>query len=553
MLFSQSLNIDWVKGMGSIDSEYSGNIKKISTGDLIIAGNFYNSVDFDPSAATNTQTSVGQSDLYFARFDQSGNLVYVKTFGGTWYDYLSSMETDQNDNIYLSGYFSGTVDFDPSANTFNLLPTGTNNCFFAKYDANGNLIYAKSLSCSDLFSISDSKVDSNGNIIIVGSFSGTLDFDPSPAVLAYTDNVSIPFVAKYNSTGDLVFAFCLEDPGFNANSVHRLELDDNNNIYVAGNFATTTDFDPGTPLVNLPCSGDQDVFFAKYDSGGNYIFAKSIVSNATGFNFIRKIALDNSGNIYVAGLLDGGLTGVNFDTSLTNYTLNTATYEMTFIAKYTNTGNVINAKAYEVSLGNMIDVSTLYFDNMNNLYVVGIYQNQVDFDLSAGVVPAQSLSYSIDAFVAAYDPNWNYLFSGTIGGPDNDRISAAVIDGSGTVFLTGSYSHICSFDPFAGGPILPSNGSYDLFIAKYTAPALLIKNEEGSSVFAFPNPFSDALYLNNISVDSDIRLINELGMPVLSTNTSAGNSINTQSLASGCYIVELSSQGKTSRSKMIKY
>ncbi|HRF19893.1 MAG TPA: SBBP repeat-containing protein, partial [Chitinophagaceae bacterium] len=107
-----------------------------------IIGEFRASADFDPGAGTVNLTSAGGSDIFFAKYDASGNYVYAKRLGGTAEDVGFGIAVDGSGNVYVTGYFIGTGDFDPGAGTANLISSGIQDIFFAKYDASGNYVYA---------------------------------------------------------------------------------------------------------------------------------------------------------------------------------------------------------------------------------------------------------------------------------------------------------------------------------------------------------------------------------------------------------------------------
>jgi hypothetical protein len=552
ILFSQNVTLDWVKLFGGTGDDYSAQLKQLSDGSLINGGGFLSTVDFDPSANVTSISPNGYENGYLSKFDSNGNLQFVKQIGSGGYTDISRMETDASDNIYLAGFLSGTADFDPSPGTYTLSASGSTNRYFAKYNSTGDLIFAKTIGATGLFSINDLKVDNQGNIILAGLFGGTCDFDPSAASYTLTNsaNASIPFVAKYDNNGALVFAFPLVDPGTGYSSAKGLSIDNTNNIYVAGLHTATTDFDPGSSVVNVPVNADQELFFAKYDASGNFVYAKGLVSDNAGFSDYNAMILDNLGNIYLAAYANSKQY-IDLDPSSASYTMNFPALQMAFIAKYDNNGSFVDARLFQGYPSPT--VSTVYPVNMyfvaNNLYVLGLFGG-IDFDFSAGVHGAVAHG-SWDIFTAAYDSGFNNILSVYFGGPQDENAAGAVIS-SGELYIAGIYSDSCEFDPAGNGIFHHSNGSYDCFLAKYDYPPLSVESVEQTLTAAYPNPFSETLFFKHMPPGSCIKLFNELGQESLSVKTSS-NAVNTSSLPPGCYIVEITSEGQTSRSKMIKY
>jgi hypothetical protein len=557
MLLAQNLNLDWVKGIGNNDQDYIANMVQTSNGEFIIAGSFSGTVNFDSPPNTNLQTAVGQNDIFFAKYDANGSLAFVKTIGGIEGEHPQQVKIDQNNNIYIVGLFKNSVDFDPSANIYNLTTApGVKGSYFAKYNSAGDLVYAKLIG-NEYTYITDIAIDANFNVVIVGSVGGTAsDFDPSAGTynLTGTSPSYTGFIAKYDINGAFIFASLLDNTGNAGSDIIWIKFDTNNNIVVSGYHSGSTDFDPSTGSYTLPVTGSENLFFAKYSSSGNFIYAKDI--NANGSEGIPALMLDASNNIYIASRFEL-MSFVDPEPSTGLHIINTdaSTNFLAVLTKYDPSGNFMDAWKFESPGNNFANIYAMGLDNSNNIYLTGTYKGTVDFDFSGNSLTHQSVGFTSDIFIAKYDPSGNYIYSESMGGNGDDYAVSLILTNDGNIVVSGNYSSTCDFDPNAGNVSLTANGTNpNIFIAKYADPFAGIKDPEGlSETLPYPNPFSDDIYLNNIPADSDVRLINELGIPVLSTNTSAGNSINTQSLSSGCYIVEISSEGKTSRSKMIKY
>lgn len=138
IISSVMANAQFLISAGAAGQEYSKDIDIDNQGNIISAGYFYNTVDFDPSVGTNNRTSVGFADNYIAKYTSTGTLIWATSFGSTGIDIPHSVVTDNNNNIILTGYFSNTCDFDPSASVAVRTSNGGRDAYIAKYDANGN-------------------------------------------------------------------------------------------------------------------------------------------------------------------------------------------------------------------------------------------------------------------------------------------------------------------------------------------------------------------------------------------------------------------------------
>src|SRR5258706_6482447 len=150
ILQAQSLNFKWAKQMGGTGAYAAGSSTAVdAAGNVYTSGVFSNTVDFDPGPGTYNLTSTGTYDMFISKLDSSGNFIWVKAMGGnSSLDIAggSSITLDAAGNVYITGTFEGTVDFDPGPGLFTLSVTGnfrTRASFVLKLDSDGNFIWAK--------------------------------------------------------------------------------------------------------------------------------------------------------------------------------------------------------------------------------------------------------------------------------------------------------------------------------------------------------------------------------------------------------------------------
>src|SRR5690606_9459529 len=117
-------------------------------------------------------------DIFISKLDTNGNFLWAKSMGGVSGDYGSSITTDSSGHIYTTGAFTGTADFDPGVDEFELTSTGGTDIFISKLDTNGNFLWAKSMGGASADNGNSITVDSAGYIYTTGDFQGTADFDP---------------------------------------------------------------------------------------------------------------------------------------------------------------------------------------------------------------------------------------------------------------------------------------------------------------------------------------------------------------------------------------
>jgi len=137
-------NFNWAMGTGGTDDDWSNSIALDATGNIFTTGYFMGTADFNPDTGVFNLTSGGSRDIFISKFGSAGNFIWAKSLSGvTGYDYGCALATDPSGNVYSTGYFTGTIDFDPGASTFNLASAGAEDIFLLKLDSSSNFVWAK--------------------------------------------------------------------------------------------------------------------------------------------------------------------------------------------------------------------------------------------------------------------------------------------------------------------------------------------------------------------------------------------------------------------------
>ncbi len=438
-------------------SDFGWSVALDSAGNIYTTGYFAGTADFDPGAGTANLTSVGENDVYVSKLDASGNYVWAKQFGGTSSDEGFEVALDSAGNIYTTGYFAGTADFDPGAGTANLISDGGTDVFVSKLDASGNYVWAKRFGGT----ISDNSysvaVDSSGNVYTTGYFAGTADFDPGAgtAILTSAGSGDV-FVSKLDASGNYVWA--KQFGGSSASYGWSTVVDSSDNIYTTGMFYGTADFDPGAGTAILTSAGNGDVFVSKLDASGNYVWAKQFggTNNDRGFD----ITVDSSGNVFTTGEFIGT---ADFDPSTSIAEMTSAGSEDVFVSKLDASGNYVWAKQFGGigrDVGNSVAV-----DSSGNVFTTGEFIGTADFDPSTSI--AEVTSAGLDVFVSKLDASGNYVWAKQFGGTSAAYGTSVAVDSAGNIYTTGYFAGRADFDPTASGSVsLTSAGSTDVFVLK---------------------------------------------------------------------------------------
>jgi hypothetical protein len=337
-------SLQWVSSWGGNGDDYNNQLEYYNN-ELYTGGNFTGTVTIN---GTSTISSTGGDDIFFSKYNQNGQLSWIKTIGSTSNE-LVDLKLDNQGNIILLGSFSGVMDFDPSSTVFNL--TSVSNCcpdlFFAKYANNGDLLWAKNLGGFNQFFGNSLAIDNAGNIYFAGILNGEIDFDPGPNIYNLGTNFN-GFFTKYSPQGELIWAHKLEGAQNCNSEIYSISIDNNNQMYIAGNFMNSVDFDPSTNqnIVSSSSVNDYDAFFASYTENGDLLWVKKFGN--PGMEYAFQIKSDNNGSLYLSGTAPSN--NIDFDPSNNVESLSNGGF---FLAKYTTSGDfnwVTNASGVKFDL-----------------------------------------------------------------------------------------------------------------------------------------------------------------------------------------------------------
>ncbi len=235
----------WVINMGAPAQNSSPTALNLdAANNVVVSGNFEGTVDFNPSIATNTLSSLGLADGFIAKYTSAGAYVFAKQIGGANTQNCRDLLVDPTGDIYVCGHYLGITDFDPSITNFTLTPVGLVDAFILKLDNNGNFIWVKNFGGAGNTStiLRTINCDLSGDVYSSGDFSNVIDVDPNLGIVNYTatSNSDI-FTIKLNGNGNFIWAsqFSGNSGGVTTNQY----IDNLGIVYTVGLFADMMDFD----------------------------------------------------------------------------------------------------------------------------------------------------------------------------------------------------------------------------------------------------------------------------------------------------------------------
>ncbi|PKP45079.1 MAG: hypothetical protein CVT94_19010 [Bacteroidetes bacterium HGW-Bacteroidetes-11] len=387
---SSAQTFEWAKSFGGSSDDTGYSIAVDASGNVYTTGCYSGTVDFDPGAGTAYLTSAERTDVFVQKLDTSGNFLWAKSFGENFFDCGYSIAVDASGNVYTTGIFEGTVDFDPGAGTANLTSVEFTDVFVQKLDAYGNFLWARSFGGSSSDQGLSITLDASGNVYTTGFFQWTVDFDPGAGTADLTSvRGSDVFVQKLDASGNFLWAKSFG--GYSDDYGYSIAVDASENVYTTGYFERTVDFDPGVGTANLTSVGARDVFVQKLDVSGNFLWAKSF--GGSSYDIGHSIKVDASGNVYTTGYFE---RTVDFDPGAGTANLTSAGSTDVFVQKLDTSGNFLWAKSF----GDWFDDYgySIAVDASGNVYTTGFFKLEVDFDPGAGTANLTSVG-DADVFI----------------------------------------------------------------------------------------------------------------------------------------------------------
>ena len=418
---------------GGTSTDFPSNVVVDSLGNAYITGDFHNTVNF----GSGNITSSGVKDIFIAKFDTTGSLEWVKTYGDSSFDRGLDIAIDSSDNIYVTGYFMDTVNFGGGNVTVTDPSSGGSDLFVLKLNSSGEFQWVYTVGGSENDNGKGIDVDSSGNVYISGIFKDTVNFGGGD--ITSHGNFDI-FVLKLNSSG--VFQWVYHAGGTGNDQAYPISVDTNGNVLVAGYFFDTANFTPAS----CTSRGSADIFVLKLTTSGLLNFIRCYGS--TSVDYPWGVDFDSAGNAYITG---GFSNTINFDCGNTT----SSGSQDIFVMKLNSSGNC--QWVYTVGDSDMDYGWALETDSSNNSYITGYFQDTVNF--GGGNITSVG---NRDVFVLKLNSSGVFQWVYTAGGTEADYSYGLDIDSSGNIYAVGSFQSTVNF----GGGNITSEGVYDVFAVK---------------------------------------------------------------------------------------
>jgi hypothetical protein len=284
--------VNWATKIGGSGIEDGGALALINNTDLLVTGTFTN----DLNVGAFTLNSFGNADIFIAKYDNAGNVVWATQAGGTNTDIPCAIKANSATDFYITGNFRGSADFDATT----LVSAGETDAFIAKYDSAGVLIYADNGGGAGNDNASALFIDSFNQVYIAGYYSGTANIGAQTLTSLGSKDI---FILKLDNAEQPLWVKTARGNGENMPSgIYVAGTGNNKKVYLSGTFENTIEFGVSILTGNAEtkaATGQKDMFIAYYDSLGNTM--SSVRAGGLSLETCAGIVADNSNNMYVFG------------------------------------------------------------------------------------------------------------------------------------------------------------------------------------------------------------------------------------------------------------
>ncbi|MES2933900.1 MAG: InlB B-repeat-containing protein [Pseudomonadota bacterium] len=377
---------------------------------------------------------MGTKDVFAAKLDASGNVLWAKNFGGSGAElYGMAMAIDSGGNVVVSGLSCGASPTTPA-----LTKIGNCDAFVIRLNASGAITWAKNFGGSGASAYARAiAVDGSGNVVVAGNFEGASLTTPALSKIGIQDAFAIKLDAN---SGNISWVKNFGGSSATARA-HAVAVDGSGNVVLAGLF-----FNGNLTTPALTKFGDFDAFVIKLDANGNTSWSRNYGGSDVSYMIAEAVAIDGAGNVVL-----GGTTY----SSLTTPLLPIIGDGDAFVIKLNSTGTTLWAKSFGGS-GAYASAKAIAVDGSGNIVLGGSVQG------ASLTTPALTTIGAADAFAIKLDANGATKWASNFGGSGAlAHANAIAVDGSGNLVLAGGFQ----FGNLSA-PQLTRNGIQDALIIK---------------------------------------------------------------------------------------
>lgn len=530
---------DWGGRFGGIGEDVVRAMHVDNDGNTYTTGYFTDIADFDiDSEVEYFLTSNGFFDVFVQKNDTQGNLLWALNIGGEFFEYATGISTDSSGNIYVTGVYEGTVDFDPGLDEFYLTSSGGLDVFILKLNEFGGFEWAKSIGGLGYEESTAISIDSTGKIVVLGYFYDPADFDPGSAEYTLTSMGSADiFILQLDENGTFIAA-----NRFGGSDLD-LGLDMNmgvqNDLFITGSFAGTADLDPrDLEEYWITSSAHLSGFTIHINNDGSLM---NVFYTDGGEALSNSIATDVHGNTYLGGYFSG-VVDFNPTSGNSDFVFTADVSYNGFIMKINPSGKVL--WAHQIGGESPFFTFDIALDSHGNVFSTGYFDGTVDFD------PSSTFEYSLtkesanamDAFLLKLSNDGDFESAFQFGGADFIDTHRMGIDGADNIYLSAHFQSGIDINPEPGvTETITAVDLRDTYLIKMSSGLLGTPVFNNEDIGFYPNPAKREVIIQAKTdlVGQSYSIFSIQGQQLRTGVLSSDKSIEIESLQTGIYFLKI--------------
>jgi hypothetical protein len=461
----------WARTWGGPGGDRGFGVALDEWGNIYNTGTFQHTVDFDPGPGEDLHAEGGHYNAFLSKIDPEGNFQWARTWGpltDTTAIHTGDIDIDPSNGVYVSGYFSGLVDFDPGVGEdFHQSNSDDyDDVFLSKFDKDGNFLWVRVWGSTGDEAAQALAVDNAGKVYVTGEFEGMVDFDPGDGVDEHTSNGGNGvFLSNFDSDGAFLWARTWACEVGAIGIGYGVATDGLGNVFVTGEFGGTVDFDPGPgEEIQSGKPNGGNLFLIKFAPNGDFIWARTWATAAGSSGMSLDVDVDSSGESFTTGNYDGT---VDFDPGV-GEDIHTTIHAAVSLVSFDQDGNYRWVRTWGGATSSTYDSgSGVVVHPSGAVYVTGNFGGTTDFDPGPGEQIYTS-NGNVDAFVSKFNTSGDFLWARTWGGTSGDGGSDVAASSSQSAYITGAFVRQVDFNPGPGEDWHSSatDTGYDVFLSK---------------------------------------------------------------------------------------
>lgn len=434
---------------------------------------------------TLNNTAPGYRDIFVVKYDSMGNVIWAVSAGGLIEEYVYDIAVDKQGNAYITG---STSSYNCYFGNLTLSGTYLGDYFLTKISSGGSFEWI--LTSNDANGYEGGNkiiVDENNDIIVAGIFNGTQIGFGNILHINKAEYTFDVFLNKYSSEGSLIWSISFG--GISNDEILDLANDEDNNIFATGSSESDVVVLQNNTIYKGPIY-NMGVITLKFDSNGSDLWIKSLFKEMPGNKNGFGISYSSNGKVYVCGSFKSDsivFANKAYYNSNSNYSGDA------MILIYDTDGNEVSAKVFGgyyaeegVGVNHLQDGSLIFNMNYTSPTINGFVSTNPTNPFGASA-----------SLIAKFNLSDTDVWVTPINGSAYDYVNKVAVDNSGNLILTG---HFNSWDLVLGKDSLYSNGTEDFFVAKLLtsgAPSSINENtDDPLQIFIYPNPIHNNLYIS---------------------------------------------------------